>query len=162
MSEHIIFIPIHRNATLFDTIMTWIVVAVFAVCVFIYLIVSNSNNSTTIVFVFAFIFMLIALLDRRPVSITLSSVDKTLEYCYKNCWGEEKKITLDLTKSGGHYKFEILGKTSSGWRLLLYEGNYFHKRLSIVAKDKGGFSKAQLDKIVAMIVLCKKSSLIFS
>jgi len=31
MSEHIIFIifiPIHRNATLFDTIMTWIVVGV--------------------------------------------------------------------------------------------------------------------------------------
>lgn len=162
MSEPLVFIPIPRNASLFDIIMTWIVVAVFAVGVFIYVVFSNSPDVTATVFVFALIFLLIALLYRSPVSITMSIVDKTLKYCYKNCWGKEKEITLDLTKSGGHYKFEILSKTSWGWRLLLYEGNYFHKKISVVAKDKGGFSKEQLDKIAAIIVLCKNGSPNFS
>ena len=114
----------------------------------------STNGGFIILGATAIMFAVVALFVRRPVSITVSVEEHTLQYIYKNIIGSEKTITVDLSNAVGTYKYELFSKVSSGWRLLLYNGNYFNNRVSIEQRA-GGFSKEQLDEIVALIHQCQ-------
>ena len=95
------------------------------------------------------------LMSKQPVSVGISIQHKTLQYTYQNCWGSNRTITIDLIYAGGYYEFEQFSRNTSGWHLLLYSGNYFHNRVSIKQKERGGFTKKQLDQMVALVHECR-------
>jgi hypothetical protein len=96
----------------------------------------------------AFIYML---MSKQPVSVTISRRYRTLHYTYQNCWGNNRTVIVDLSNAGGYYEFEQFGRNSWGWHLLLYNGSYFRNRVSIKQKENGGFTKKQLDQMVALV-----------
>lgn len=106
---------------------------------------------TFVVPVVAVITIVSILLSKQPLNVTISSRFKTLQYTYENCWGRNHTITVDLTCAAGHYEFEQFDRNNFGWHLLLYNGNYFRNRVSLKQKERGGFTKKQLDEMVALV-----------
>jgi hypothetical protein len=148
-----VFVP---NAATKPSLVSQIFGYILGVVLLIALLMRATSTPNAIIPISALIiiFILVAFLVKKPVSITISTADKTLLYSYKDFLGKEHEITVDLSNAGGGYKYELFSKVSSGWRLLIYNGNYFHNRVSIEQRE-GGFSKEQLDEIVELIHECR-------
>lgn len=112
-----------------------------------------------VAFIIALIALLGILITRQPLRIEVSVRLKTLQYVYRSSWGSIHTAKVDLSTAGGHYNFEVATRsTRPGWRLVLYNGSLFRNRISVKQRERGGFTRKQLDEIVALVHQCKNSS----
>lgn len=119
-------------------------------------------NIITVILVIG-IYSLDILPYKKPVSITISTIDKILQYRYRNCWNQNRLLTVDLNTASISLKhrlvnlnYRLFGKIKFRWRLLLYKDNYFHNRVVIKQDDEVGYSKEQIDHMFNLINQCKK------
>jgi len=100
------------------------------------------------------ILVLIVCTNKAPISVSISTLTKTLVYTYTNSWAQTKYTTVELDQAGGAYKYDV-SKTGGAWKLVLYNDNIFKNRISIRASTANGYSEEQLDEIVRLIHQCK-------
>lgn len=91
---------------------------------------------------------------RVPESITVSVKDHLLTYCYYNCWGIKRTVSLDADHALARYSDTSLARIDHRYRLSLYSGNGRHRRVTIVQDNKGGFTREQLDEITHLLEEC--------
>ncbi len=155
MTETQVFLP---TGTLLNASRKWILflllLPLFAVIIHLY-----APELIFTVPVFAIITIIALLRTKQPVKVALSPRQKTLQYTYKNGWGRQRTVTVDLSTAGGHYEFEQISRNTWGWHLLLYNGNYFRNRVSVQQRERGGFTKRQLDEMVAVVHQCRAGTL---
>ena len=147
------FLPLGKPGNL---IFIWLLPVVLAILCFLKIELTIAN--VFIVFVLFSLYSFENLLYKRPISVTISVQDKMLIYYYCNCWGNKKTVTVNLSSAAISYKFTLLwltyrvyGKLSLGFRLALYNDNYFHNRVVIKEDDKSGYSKMQLEQMSELI-----------
>jgi hypothetical protein len=114
-------------------------------------------NFIVVIFVFG-ILSLDILLYEKPISITISTIDKILQYRYRNCWNQNRLVTVDLNTATANFKHRLLnlnyrlfGKIKFGRRILLYNHNYFSNKVVIKQDDELGYSEIQLDQMFNLI-----------
>lgn len=95
--------------------------------------------------------LLWTLFFRQPVSVVIIPELRILDYTYANAWGSKQTVRIDLSTASGYYEQEQAGKGDPVWKLVLYNGSYWGKRVSLKEDNAGGFSKAQLDDIVRWV-----------
>ncbi|RYE25526.1 MAG: hypothetical protein EOP42_21360 [Sphingobacteriaceae bacterium] len=81
----------------------------------------------------------------------ISANDKSFEYYYMDCWGEEKSLVIDILTAEGSYKHVKISNSKFGWQLKFK--NDKHNKITI---SQGKFEKFQLDQMVRMINQIKK------
>jgi len=160
MQEQYLFLPKGKplNAIYFWLIPTAIVGLNFFVTGFS---VENILVGTGVFFIFSIeIFQY-----RKTNSITISIGDKYLLYDYNNCWGQKCVKRIEIASATISFRYSLLNltyriysKLKLGWRIKLYEGNYFRNRISIKQDDELGYNKDQLTEMYALIQECKKAT----
>lgn len=119
--------------------------------VILYFVLRFAGREPEIALLGVVIMLGIAWFRKEPVSLTVLPAQKKLIYCYRNGLGQKKRVYVDLQTAGGSYEYKDYNNTAYGWRLLLYNGNYFKNRVSIMENAKTGFDKKQLDEIVTLV-----------
>lgn len=87
---------------------------------------------------------------RLPVDISISKFDHTVKYRTIGCFGKVRTVTVFLENAHILYRHKPILKRQKGWHLVLFN-RYFINKISIIEEEKEGFSKEQLDDIIAAL-----------
>ncbi len=127
----------------------WLPFLIFSV--FNFLISFLSKNPLSI-FCFVEIFWFIGFLFFKvEIKVVISVEEKTFQYYYMNCWGEEKAIVIDILTAEGSYKHVKISRAKFGWQL-----KFQNDKRNKITVSEGTFKKFQLDQMVRMINQIKK------
>jgi len=152
MSERQIFKP---NGKPTSVLFFWLIPILLS-CVILIKYGFDLYNIIGMIFIFM-LFSLEILFYKNTISITVDN--NLLIVDYTNCWRQKKQNVINLKVSSISFKYRLLnltyrifGKLKFGWRILIYEGNYFHNRIIIKEDDKIGFNKSQLEQIYKLVI----------
>ncbi len=149
MPEPVVFIPRIKPPTLLKI---WIPFLILSI---VNLSIACLTKNTLIIFCLTeAIWFLLFVFSKFEIQVVIFAKERTFNYYYMNCWGEEKIVSIDVFHAQGSYKYTRISQAKSGWQLIFYN----HKRNKVVV-SQGGFKKFQLDEMVRMINQIKKKNL---
>ncbi|MGI4727038.1 MAG: hypothetical protein ACRYGB_00545 [Janthinobacterium lividum] len=150
MEEPIVFIPIKKHPTL---IRIWLPFLLFSTFLFI---ISFPRPGGFFGFCIVETLVLIGQFRARfETQVIISLQDKTFQYYYINCLGEESLITINIPSVAGSYKFTKITRYSSyKWQLII-----FNDRKYMATITEGRFDQYQLEEMVRIINQINKDNI---
>jgi hypothetical protein len=153
MSDSQTFLP---NGKPISVLYHWLIPSLIVVLIFVKFGLDFNNIIAAIILFW--IYSLDILLYKKAISITISTKENLLLYNYRNCWGQIRLVEVDLSNVTVSFKYRlvnlnyrIFSKLRFRWRILLYNGSYFHNRAVIKEDDELGYTKDQLDQMITLI-----------